>query len=195
MEDFEEMKLYWNQLAEKNNVNSEINKKILESIRKNRYESLTGKMKKERVIGLIFIVAVMIFIQLDKYHHILAAPPMNDINFCMIEGIGLLGFLMTFLEILFFDKLDFSMDVTKLKRKISNYRKYVVYSYRIFVPILSTILLGSMIYMGDIQLQYTAVKITFVVTILITFCILYLCYKTEMKRIKRLEEFTDDEEE
>ena len=195
MEDFEEMKLYWNQLAEKNNVNSEINKKILESIKKNRYESLTGKMKKERVIGLIFIVAVMIFIQLDKYHHILAAPPMNDINFCMIEGIGLLGFLMTFLEILFFDKLDFSMDVTKLKRKISNYRKYVVYSYRIFVPILSTILLGSMIYMGDIQLQYTAVKITFVVTILITFCILYLCYKTEMKRIKRLEEFTDDEEE
>ncbi|MBO4483452.1 MAG: hypothetical protein J5735_06490 [Prevotella sp.] len=195
MEDFEEMKLYWNQLAEKNNVNSEINKKILESIKKNRYESLTGKMKKERVIGLIFIVAVMIFIQLDKYHHILAAPPMNDINFCMIEGIGLFGFLMTFLEILFFDKLDFSMDVTKLRGKISNYKKYVVYSYRIFVPILSTILLGSMIYMGDIQLQYTAVKITFVVTILITLCILYLCYKTEMKRIKRLEEFTDDEEE
>lgn len=195
MEDFEEMKLYWNQLAEKNNVNSEINKKILESIRKNRYESLTGKMKKERVIGLIFIVAVMIFIQLDKYHHILAAPPMNDINFCMIEGIGLFGFLMTFLEILFFDKLDFSMDVTKLRGKISNYKKYVVYNYRIFVPILSTILLGSMIYMGDIQLQYTAVKITFVVTILITLCILYLCYKTEMKRIKRLEEFTDDEEE
>ena len=29
MEDFEEMKLYWNQLAEKNNVNSEIKKKIL----------------------------------------------------------------------------------------------------------------------------------------------------------------------
>ena len=195
MEDFEEMKLYWNQLAEKNNVNSEINKKILESIKKNRYESLTGKMKKERVIGLIFIVAVMIFIQLDKYHHILAAPPMNDINFCMIEGIGLFGFLMTFLEILFFDKLDFSMDVTKLRGKISNYKKYVVYNYRIFVPILSTILLGSMIYMGDIQLQYTAVKITFVVTILITLCILYLCYKTEMKRIKRLEEFTDDEEE
>ena len=102
MEDFEEMKLYWNQLAEKNNVNSEINKKILESIKKNRYESLTGKMKKERVIGLIFIVAVMIFIQLDKYHHILAAPPMNDISFCMVEGIGLFGFLMTFLEILFF---------------------------------------------------------------------------------------------
>ena len=195
MEDFEEMKLYWNQLAEKNNVNSEINKKILESIRKNRYESLTGKMKKERVIGLIFIVAVMIFIQLDKYHHILAAPPMNDISFCMVEGIGLLGFLMTFLEILFFEKFDFSMNVTQLRRKISNYKKYVVYNYRIFVPILSTILLGSMIYMGDIQLQYTAVKITFVVTILITLCILYLCYKTEMKRIKRLEEFTDDEEE
>ena len=195
MEDFEEMKLYWNQLAEKNNVNSEINKKILESIKKNRYESLTGKMKKERVIGLIFIVALMIFIQLDKYHHILAAPPMNDISFCMVEGIGLLGFLMTFLEILFFEKFDFSMNVTQLRRKISNYKKYVVYNYRIFVPILSTILLGSMIYMGDIQLQYTAVKITFVVTILITLCILYLCYKTEMKRIKRLEEFTDDEEE
>ena len=26
MEDFEEMKLYWNQLAEKNNVDSETNK-------------------------------------------------------------------------------------------------------------------------------------------------------------------------
>lgn len=195
MEDFEEMKLYWNHLAEKNNVNSEINKKILESIKKNRYESLTGKMKKERVIGLIFIVAVMIFIQMDKYHHILAAPPMNDISFCLVEGIGLLGFLMTFLEILFFEKFDFSMNVTQLRRKISNYKKYVVYSYRIFAPILSIILLGSMIYMGDIPLQYTAVKITFIVGILISFCILYLCYKTEMKRIKRLEEFTDDEEE
>ena len=193
MEDFEEMKLYWNQLAEKNNVDSETNKKILEAIRTNRHRSLTGSMIKERVIGLIAIVALMIFFLLDRYHHILT--PMHDVSFCVIEGLFLLSFLMTFWEILYIDKFDFSMDVTKLRRKISNYKKYVVYNYRILFPIIIIILIGTMIYIGDIPFQYTEVKIRFLVISPIAVCLMYLAYMHEMKRIKRLEEFTDDEEE
>ena len=194
MEDFEEMKLYWNQLAEKNNVDSETNKKILEAIRTNRHRSLTGSMIKERVIGLIAIVALMIFFLLDRYHHILSAPPMHDVSFCMTEGLMLFAFLGTFLEILYIDKFDFSMDVTNLKKKINNYKKYVVYSYRILVPVIIIIFIGTMIYLGDIPFQYTAVKIRFLVVFPILGCFMYLGYIHEMKRIKRLEEFIDDEE-
>ena len=192
MEDFEEMKLYWNQLAEKNNVDSETNKKILEAIKNNRHKSLIDKMIKERVIGMIAVVALMIFFLLDRYHHILT--PMHDVVFCMFEGLLLLSFLMTFWEILYIDKFDFSMDVTKLRRKISNYKKYVVYNYRILVPIIIIILIGTMIYIGDIPFQYTEVKIRFLVVSPIAICLMYLAYMYEMKRIKRLEEFIDDEE-
>ena len=194
MEDFEEMKLYWNQLAEKNKVDSETNKKILEAIRTNRYRSLTGKMFKEGMIGLIVIMAIMIFLLLDRYHHILAARPMHEVSFCVIEGLALLSFLGSFMEILYIDKFDFSMDVTKLRRKISNYKKYVVYSYRIMPPVLITIVIGTMIYMGDIQLQYTEVKIRFLIVFPIIGCFIYLMYRHEMKHIKQLENFIDDEE-
>ena len=194
MEDFEEMKLYWNQLAEKNNVDNETNKKILEAIRTNRYRSLTGKMFKEGMIGLIVIMAIMIFLLLDRYHHILAARPMHEVSFCVIEGLALLSFLGSFMEILYIDKFDFSMDVTKLRRKISNYKKYVVYSYRIMPPVLITIVIGTMIYMGDIQLQYTEVKIRFLIVFPIIGCFIYLMYRHEMKHIKQLENFIDDEE-
>ena len=77
MEDFEEMKLYWNQLAEKNNVDSETNKKMLESIMSNRYKSLTGKMIKERVICMIVAAVFMIFLllyQKEKRMSILFRP-------------------------------------------------------------------------------------------------------------------------
>ena len=103
MEDFEEMKLYWNQLAEKNNVDSETNKKILESIMSNRYKSLTGKMIKERVIGM-------------------------------------------------------------------------------------------MIYLGDIKLQYTAVKVTAMIVIPICGCFIHLAYLHEKKRIKAFEEIIDGQD-
>ena len=66
MEDFEEMKQNWNLLAEKNSVDSETNKKILESIRENRYKSLKGKMLKEGKICLILIMAMMIFIPSNR---------------------------------------------------------------------------------------------------------------------------------
>ena len=194
MEDFEEMKLYWNQLAEKNKVDNETNKKILEAIRTNRYRSLTGKMFKEGMIGLIVIMAIMIFLLLDRYHHILAARPMHEVSFCVIEGLALLSFLGSFMEILYIDKFDFSMDVTKLRRKISNYKKYVVYSYRIMPPVLITIFIGTMRYMGDIQLQYTEVKIRFLIVFPIIGCFIYLMYRHEMKHIKQLENFIDDEE-
>ena len=194
MEDFEEMKLYWNQLAEKNKVDNETNKKILEAIRTNRYRSLTGKMFKEGMIGLIVIMAIMIFLLLDRYYHILAARPMHEVSFCVIEGLALLSFLGSFMEILYIDKFDFSMDVTKLRRKISNYKKYVVYSYRIMPPVLITIVIGTMIYMGDIQLQYTEVKIRFLIVFPIIGCFIYLMYRHEMKHIKQLENFIDDEE-
>ena len=194
MEDFEEMKLYWNQLAEKNKVDNETNKKILEAITTNRYRSLTGKMLKEGMIGLIVIMAIMIFLLLDRYHHILAARPMHEVSFCVIEGLALLSFLGSFMEILYIDKFDFSMDVTKLRRKISNYKKYVVYSYRIMPPVLITIVIGTMIYMGDIQLQYTEVKIRFLIVFPIIACFIYLMYRHEMKHIKQLENFIDDEE-
>ena len=194
MEDFEEMKQNWNLLAEKNSVDSETNKKILESIRENRYKSLKGKMLKEGKICLILIMAMMIFIPIDRCHHIVASRSMHELSFWVNEGLGLSAFIAVFGELLYVYKLDFSMTVTELRRKISNYKKYLVYSYCILAPVYLTIILGTMTYTGDIQLQNTGAKIRLLFVILLIGCFSYPLYRHEIKNTKQLEKFIDDEE-
>ena len=193
MEDFEEMKLYWNQLAEKNNVDSETNKKILESIMSNRYKSLTGKMIKERVIGMIVDAVLMIFLLLNQYRHILASGPFHEVTFCVIESLMTLAFFQTFWEILVINKFDFSTDVTVLRKRINSYKRYTSISYCIATAIV-ILLTGMMIYLGDIKLQYTAAKVTALIVFPIGGCFMYLAYLHEKKRIKAFEEIIDGQD-
>lgn len=193
MEDFEEMKLYWNQLAEKNNVDSETNKKILESIMSNRYKSLTGKMIKERMIGMIVDAVFMIFLLLNQYRHILPSGPFHEVSFCFIESIMAIAFFGTFWEILVINKLDFSADVTVLRNRINSYKRYNSIGYCIVIPI-AILLIGMMIYLGDIKLQYTSVKVTALIVIPICGCFIYLLYLHEKKRIKAFEEIIDGQD-
>jgi hypothetical protein len=193
MEDFEEMKLYWNQLAEKNNVDSETNKKILESIMSNRYKSLTGKMIKERVIGMIVAAVFMIFLLLNQYRHILASGPFHEVSFCFIESIMAIAFFLTFWEILVINKFDFSTDVTVLRKRINSYKRYTSISYCIATAIV-ILLIGMMIYLGDIKLQYTAAKVTALIVFPIGGCFIYLAYLHEKKRIKAFEEIIDGQD-
>ena len=193
MEDFEEMKLYWNQLAEKNNVDSETNKKILESIMSNRYKSLTGKMIKERVIGMIVDAVLMIFLLLNQYRHILASGPFHEVSFCVMESLGALAFFEMFWVILVINKLDFSTDVTVLRKRINSYKRYTSINYCIAIAI-AILLTGMMIYLGDIKLQYTAVKVTALIVFPIGGCFIYLSYLHEKKRIKAFEEIIDGQD-
>ena len=193
MEDFEEMKLYWNQLAEKNNVDSETNKKILESIMSNRYKSLTGKMTKERVIVMIVAAVFMIFLLLNQYRHILASGPFHEVTFCVVESLMTLGFFLTFWEILVINKFDFSTDVTVLRKRINSYKRYTSISYCISTAMI-IILTGMMIYLGDIKLQYTAAKVTALIVFPIGGCFMYLAYLLEKKRIKAFEEIIDGQD-
>ena len=193
MEDFEEMKLYWNQLAEKNNVDSETNKKILESIMSNRYKSLTGKMIKERMIGMIVDAVFMIFLLLNQYRHILPSGPFHEVTFCVMESLMTLVFFQTFWEILVINKFDFSTDVTVLRKRINSYKRYTSISYCIATAI-AILLIGMMIYLGDIKLQYTAVKVTGMIVIPIGGCFIHLAYLLEKKRIKAFEEIIDGQD-
>ena len=193
MEDFEEMKLYWNQLAEKNNVDSETNKKILESIMSNRYKSLTGKMIKERVIGMIVAAVFMIFLLLYQYRHILASGPFHEVTFCVMESLMTLVFFLTFWEILVINKFDFSTDVTVLRKRINSYKRYTSISYCIATAIV-ILLIGMMIYLGDIKFQYTAAKVTALIVFPIGGCFMYLAYLHEKKRIKAFEEIIDGQD-
>ena len=193
MEDFEEMKLYWNQLAEKNNVDSETNKKILESIMSNRYKSLTGKMIKERVIVMIVAAVFMIFLLLNQYRHILASGPFHEVSFCVIESLMTLAFFQTFWEILVINKFDFSTDVTVLRKRINSYKRYTSISYCIATAIV-IILIGMMIYLGDIKFQYVEVKMRLLILIPIGGCFIYLAYLLEKKRIKAFEEIIDGQD-
>ena len=193
MEDFEEMKLYWNQLAEKNNVDSETNKKILESIMSNRYKSLTGKMIKERVIGMSVDAVFMIFLLLNQYRHILASGPFHEVTFCVMESLMTLVFFQTFWEILVINKFDFSTDVTVLRKRINSYKRYTSISYCIATAI-AILLIGMMIYLGDIKLQYTAAKVTALIVFPIGGCFMYLAYLHEKKRIKAFEEIIDGQD-
>ena len=193
MEDFEEMKLYWNQLAETNNVDSETNKKILESIMSNRYKSLTGKMIKERVIEMITDAVFMIFLLLNQYRHILASGPFHEVSFCVIESLMTLAFFQRFWEILVINKFDFSTDVTVLRKRINSYKRYTSISYCIATAI-AILLVGMMIYLGDIKLQYTAAKVTALIVFPIGGCFIYLAYLHEKKRIKAFEEIIDGQD-
>ncbi len=193
MEDFEEMKLYWNQLAEKNNVDSETNKKILESIMSNRYKSLTGKMIKEKVIEMIVDAVFMIFLLLYQYRHILASGPFHEVTFCVVESLMTLAFFQTFWEILVINKFDFSTDVTVLRKRINSYKRYTSISYCIATAIV-ILSIGMMIYLGDIKLQYTAVKVTALIVFPIGGCFIYLSYLHEKKRIKAFEEIIDGQD-
>ena len=193
MEDFEEMKLYWNQLAEKNNVDSETNKKILESIMSNRYKSLTGKMIKEKVIEMIVDAVFMIFLLLYQYRHILASGPFHEVTFCVMESLMTLAFFQTFWEILVINKFDFSTDVTVLRKRINSYKRYTSISYCIATAIV-ILSIGMMIYLGDIKLQYTAVKVTALIVFPIGGCFIHLAYLHEKKRIKAFEEIIDGQD-
>ena len=193
MEDFEEMKLYWNQLAEKNNVDSETNKKILESIMSNRYKSLTSKMIKERVICMIVDAVFMIFLLLYQYRHILASGPFHEVTFCVMESLMTLAFFQTFWEILVINKFDFSTDVTVLRKRINSYKRYTSISYCIATAIV-ILLIGMMIYLGDIKFQYTAAKVTALIVFPIGGCFMYLAYLHEKKRIKAFEEIIDGQD-
>jgi cell division protein FtsL len=193
MEDFEEMKLYWNQLAEKNNVDSETNKKILESIMSNRYKSLTGKMTKERVIVMIVAAVFMIFLLLNQYRHILASGPFHEVTFRVVESLMTLAFFQTFWEILVINKFDFSTDVTVLRKRINSYKRYTSISYCIATAIV-ILLIGMMIYLGDIKFQYTAAKVTALIVFPIGVCFMYLAYLHEKKRIKAFEEIIDGQD-
>ena len=193
MEDFEEMKLYWNQLAEKNNVDSETNKKMLESIMSKRYKSLTGKMIKERVICMIVAVVFMIFLLLYQYRHILASGPFHEVTFCVMESLMTLVFFQTFWEILVINKFDFSTDVTVLRKRINSYKRYTSISYCIATAIV-ILLIGMMIYLGDIKFQYTAAKVTALIVFPIGGCFIYLAYLHEKKRIKAFEEIIDGQD-
>lgn len=193
MEDFEEMKLYWNQLAEKNNVDSETNKKILESIMSNRYKSLTGKMIKEKVIEMIVDAVLMIFLLLYQYRHILASGPFHEVTFCVLESLLTLAFFQTFWEILVINKFDFSTDVTVLRKRINSYKRYTSINYCIAIAI-GILLTGMMIYLGDIKLQYTAAKVTALIVFPIGGCFIYLAYLHEKKRIKAFEQIIDGQD-
>ena len=193
MEDFEEMKLYWNQLAEKNNVDSETNKKMLESIMSNRYKSLTGKMIKERVICMIVAAVFMFFLLLYQYRHILASGPFHEVTFCVMESLMTLVFFQTFWEILVINKFDFSTDVTVLRKRINSYKRYTSINYCIAIAI-AILLTGMMIYLGDIKLQYTAAKVTALIVFPIGGCFMYLAYLHEKKRIKAFEEIIDGQD-
>lgn len=193
MEDFEEMKLYWNQLAEKNNVDSETNKKMLESIMSKRYKSLTGKMIKERVICMIVAAVFMIFLLLYQYRHILASGPFHEVTFCVMESLMTLVFFQTFWEILVINKFDFSTDVTVLRKRINSYKRYTSINYCIAIAI-AILLTGMMIYLGDIKLQYTAAKVTALIVFPIGGCFMYLAYLLEKKRIKAFEEIIDGQD-
>ena len=193
MEDFEEMKLYWNQLAEKNNVDSETNKKMLESIMSKRYKSLTGKMIKERVICMIVAAVFMIFLLLYQYRHILASGPFHEVTFCVMESLMTLVFFQTFWEILVINKFDFSTDVTVLRKRINSYKRYTSINYCIAIAI-AILLTGMMIYLGDIKLQYTAAKVTALIVFPIGGCFMYLAYLLEKTRIKAFEEIIDGQD-
>lgn len=191
MENFDEMKLYWKQLDDKSDVGSETNKKILEAIRSNNYRSLKGKMKKERVIGLMALVAIMIFIAIYNA----SGKKFHVVTWTSAEIIAFISFIVQFLDIIIIDKMDFSESVTKLKEKLRQYKKWYYYSYylsAIMVAIYIGILLKyeTWLYIPSAQ---SRILITAGISLVVAACITYLNHRHDMNALKELEEIIDEE--
>ena len=191
MEDFEEMKLYWNQLAEKNNVDSETNKKILEAIKSNKYKSLTGRMIKENVIGMIVIVALMVFLALDRYRFHSAADS-HIVVFILSEVLGLMAFLCNFSKIILLDRLDYAEGTNKLRKKVKSVKKFkTITDYSALAVVV--IYIGAILYFDSWMFQYTRVIVTGIIVIIIAICVIYLSFRYDSKQMKQLENFIDEE--
>lgn len=191
MENFDEMKLYWQQLADKSGVDSETNRKILEAIRSNNYKSLKGKMIKERVIGLFVAVAMMIFLAV----YCASGKKFHIVTWTTTEILAFIAFIMGFLDIIFIDKMDFSESVTKLKEKLILYKKWYRYSYYL-APIPIAVFVGvflkyeTWLYNPDATVR---LLITISIVLPIAGCIGYLNHRHDMNNLKELEEIIDDD--
>lgn len=191
MENFDEMKLYWQQLADKSGVDSETNRKILEAIRSNNYKSLKGKMIKERVRGLFVMVAMMIFLAV----YCASGKKFHVVTWTTMEILAFIAFIIEFLDIIFIDKMDFSESVTKRKEKLIQYKKWYRYSYyfgAIAVAVFVGVLLKyeTWLYNPDATVR---LLITTSIVLPIAGCILYLNHRHEMNNLKELEEIIDDD--
>lgn len=191
MENFDEMKLYWQQLANKSGVDSETNRKILEAIRSNNYKSLKGKMIKERVIGLFVAVAMMIFLAL----YCASGKKFHVVTWTTMEILVFIAFIIEFLDIIFIDKMDFSESVTKRKEKLIQYKKWYRYSYY-FAAIAVAVFVGvflkyeTWLYNPDATVR---LLITISIGLPIVGCIFYLNHRHDMNNLKELEEIIDDD--
>lgn len=191
MENFDEMKLYWQQLANKSGVDSETNRKILEAIRSNNYKSLKGKMIKERVIGLFVMVAMMIFLAV----YCASGKKFHVVTWTTMEILAFIAFIVGFLDIIFIDKMDFSESVTKRKEKLIQYKKWYRYSYY-FAAIAVAVFVGVLLkyetwlYNPDATVR---ILITTSIVLLIAGCIGYLNHRHDMNNLKELEEIIDDD--
>lgn len=191
MENFDEMKLYWQQLADKSGVDSETNRKILEAIRSNNYKSLKGKMIKERVIGLFVVVAMMIFLAV----YCASGKKFHVVTWTTAEILAFIAFIIEFLDIIFIDKMDFSESVTKLKEKLILYKKWYRYSYYL-AAIAIAVFVGvflkyeTWLYNPDATVR---ILITTSIVLPIAGCIFYLNHRHDMNNLKELEEIIDDD--
>lgn len=191
MENFDEMKLYWKQLDDKSDVGSETNKKILEAIRSNNYRSLKGEMKKERVIGLMALVAIMIFIAIYNA----SGKKFHVVTWTSAEIFAFISFIVQFLDIIIIDKMDFSESVTKLKEKLRQYKKWYYYSYYL-AAIMVAIYIGiflkyeTWLYIPSAQ---SRILITAGISLVVAACIIYLNHRHDMNALKELEEIIDEE--
>lgn len=185
------MKLYWQQLADKSDVDSETNRKILEAIRSNNYKSLKGKMIKERVIGLFVMVAMMIFLAV----YCASGKKFHVVTWTTAEIIAFIAFIMGFLDIIFIEKMDFSESVTKRKEKLIQYKKWYRYSYY-FAAIAVAVFVGvflkyeTWLYNPDATVR---LLITISIGLPIAGCIFYLNHRHDMNNLKELEEIIDDD--
>lgn len=191
MENFDEMKLYWQQLADKSDVDNETNKKILEAIRSNNYKSLKGKMIKERVIGLFVAVAMMIFLAV----YCASGKKFHVVTWTTAEILVFIAFIVGFLDIIFVDKINFSESVTKLKEKLILYKKWYRYSYylaAIAIAVFVGVLLKyeTWLYNPDATMR---ILITTSIVLPIAGCIGYLNHRHDMNNLKELEEIIDDD--
>lgn len=191
MENFDEMKLYWQQLADKSDVDNETNRKILEAIRSNNYKSLKGKMIKERVIGLFVAVAMMIFLAV----YCASGKKFHIVTWTTAEIMAFISFIIEFLDIIFIDKMDFSESVTKLKEKLVQYKKWYRYGYY-FAAIAIAVFVGVLLkyetwlYNPDATMR---ILITTSIVLPIAGCIGYLNHRHDMNNLKELEEIIDDD--
>ncbi len=190
MDNFEELKLYWNKLNVNANIDEETNRRILETLKKKNYKSCVDSMINKSYLYIAILILVMFICLVDNNFHLIPHIEFHPISFVILEFLPFCGFVSESYKVIILSKIDYTDGPTVIKRRIESLKRHQKISTYCGVVLL-ILSLVAFSYLQGLFCNVTAMT-TFVLGTIVICIITYLETLSENKRFKELEDGIDD---